>query len=66
MLFYAQKMPKKDLFAHASQYCTRLLRIILSSRATNLLCEQAPCQRPEAEATTAWTHHRARAFRSSR
>jgi hypothetical protein len=22
MLFYAQKMPKKDLFAHASQYCT--------------------------------------------
>eukprot|EP01047_Picozoa_sp_COSAG01_P150003 COSAG01_NODE_84084_length_100_cov_10.000000_1_plen_21_part_01 len=21
MLFYAQKMPKKDLFAHASQYC---------------------------------------------
>eukprot|EP01047_Picozoa_sp_COSAG01_P039690 COSAG01_NODE_3295_length_6298_cov_4.734473_1_plen_329_part_00 len=22
MLFYAQKMPKNDLFAHASQYCT--------------------------------------------
>jgi hypothetical protein len=22
MLFYAQKLPKKDLFAHASQYCT--------------------------------------------
>ena len=22
MLFYAQKMPKKDLAAHASQYCT--------------------------------------------
>jgi hypothetical protein len=22
MLFYAQKMPKKDLFAHASQYCS--------------------------------------------
>ena len=21
MLFYAQKMPKNDLFAHASQYC---------------------------------------------
>jgi hypothetical protein len=21
MLFYAQKLPKKDLFAHASQYC---------------------------------------------
>jgi hypothetical protein len=26
MLFYAQKMPKKDLFAHASQYCTVQLR----------------------------------------
>jgi hypothetical protein len=23
MLFYAQKMPKKDLFAHASQYCRK-------------------------------------------
>jgi hypothetical protein len=26
MLFYAQKLPKKDLFAHASQYCTLYAR----------------------------------------
>ena len=36
MLFYAQKMPKNDLFAHASQYCRSILTY-LQSRLTSLL-----------------------------
>jgi hypothetical protein len=30
MLFYAQKMPKKDLFAHASQYGNPCLLCVCS------------------------------------
>jgi hypothetical protein len=33
MLFYAQKMPKKDLFAHASQYWPILGRTIRQAKA---------------------------------
>jgi hypothetical protein len=35
MLFYAQKMPKKDLFAHASQYCTYCRMIASQQQPAN-------------------------------
>jgi hypothetical protein len=40
MLFYAQKLPKKDLFAHASQYC----RVLTTSMRVDAM-RQRPVQR---------------------
>jgi hypothetical protein len=45
MLFYAQKMPKKDLFAHASQYCTSTSTKAeqLAEKQASRACQAAVC-----------------------